>query len=262
LRTVPALLLYLGLLLFSGRVNELFLLPLRALVYLVGSTLVGMLLGDLLYFRSMKLIGLSRAMPLSTTYPFFTLLLALTFLDEEFSWTVVAGALLIAGGAYLLAFPRGAGRFGRGGTAGGVNLGGVALALGAAVCWAVSTVMLRVGLEGVDVTLANALRLSVLLAVLVAMLATKGEAGRVRNYAREYGLRSLGIVFLSGIVGIGLGSFTFVAAVQLAGAAKTSILTASTPLFGVPLSLLLKEKPAARALLGTALTVVGVWLTI
>jgi DME family drug/metabolite transporter len=143
-----------------------------------------------------------------------------------------------------------------------VNLLGVALALFAAFCWATSTILLRVGLEGVDITLANTTRLSVLLVVLSAMMIIQGEAGKIGNYAQAYGLRSLGIVFLAGIVGTGLGTFAFLAAVQRAGAAKASILTAATPLFGVPLSFLLKERPTRRTLLGTAMTVVGVWLTI
>jgi drug/metabolite transporter (DMT)-like permease len=50
--------------------------------------------------------------------------------------------------------------------------------------------------------------------------------------------------------------------VQEAGAAKTSVLTAITPLFGVPFSLILRERLSGRTVLGTALTVVGVGLTI
>jgi drug/metabolite transporter (DMT)-like permease len=34
------------------------------------------------------------------------------------------------------------------------------------------------------------------------------------------------------------------------------------PLFGVPFSLILGERLTARTLLGTALTVAGVWLTV
>ena len=147
-RTVPGLFIYLVLLFFSGRANDVLHLPLRALAFLVGSTLLGMGLGDLLYIRSMKLIGLSRAMPLTSTYPFFTLILALLFLGERLSWAIVGGAVLITGGAYLLAFPRG--KIRSSAEAEG-DLRGVALALVAAICWAVSTVMLRLGLEGVDV---------------------------------------------------------------------------------------------------------------
>jgi len=258
LRTLPALLIYWGILLFSGRAAELLVLPLRAWAYLAGSTLIGLVVGDSIYFQSMKLIGLSRAMPLSTTYPFFTMLLSLLFLDEQFGWTVVGGATLIATGGYLLALHRGRERLAESQATRRVNLVGVTLALSAAVCWSMSTVLLRMGLEEVDATIANVVRLSVLMVALSTMALRLGKIERVR----EYGLRSLGIVFLAGIVGTGLGTFTFLSAVQSAGAAKTSILTATMPLFGVPFSLLLKERPSSRTLVGTGLTMAGVVLTI
>jgi DME family drug/metabolite transporter len=206
----------------------------------------------------MKLIGLSRALPISTTYPFFTLMLALLFLDEELGWALFAGALLIAAGAYLLAFPRGAVQTVHGKGEQGLDLAGVGLAFVAAICWGGSTVLLRVGLEGMDVLVANVIRLTVLSVVLFAMLLGRDKTVRTR----EGGWRSLGIVFLAGIIGTGLGTYVFLASVQEAGAAKTSVLTAITPLFGVPLSLILRERLSGRTVLGTVLTVVGVGLTI
>jgi len=258
LRTIPALLIYWGIVLFTGRVGELLNLPVRAWAYLAGSTLMGLVVGDSIYFQSMKLIGLSRAMPLSTTYPFFTMLLSLLFLDEHFGWTVAGGAALIAAGGYLLALHRGRERLAESQAVRRVNFIGVVLALCAAICWSISTVMLRVGLEQVDTTLANVVRLSVLMAALSTMVLKLGKIERVKGY----GLRSLGIVFLAGIVGTGLGTFAFLTAVQSIGAARTSILTATTPLFGVPFSLLLRERPSSRTLVGTGLTMVGVWLTL
>ena len=258
LRTIPALLIYWGIVLFTGRVGELLNLPVRSWAYLAGSTLIGLVVGDSIYFQSMKLIGLSRAMPLSTTYPFFTMLLSLLFLDERFGWTVIGGAVLIAGGGYLLALHRGKERLVESQAVRRVNSVGVVLALCAALCWSISTVLLRVGLEKADTTLANVVRLSVLMVALFAMTLKLGKIERIK----AYGARSLGIVFLAGIVGTGLGTFTFLTAVQRAGAARTSILTATTPLFGVPFSLLLKERPSSRTLVGTSLTMVGVWLTL
>ena len=267
LRTMPAVLIYWGILLFTGKVSELGQLSLRSWVSLAASALVGLVLGDLVYYRSMKLIGLSRAMPLSTTYPFFTMLLALFFLDEQVGWATAGGAVLIAAGGYFLAIPHKAQHAPSTSLAGQteldqaerkVNLAGVALALTASVCWSVSTVLLRIGLEGVDVVVANAVRLTVLLTVLSALVFKRGGFGKFWNY----GFQSLSIVFLTGIVGMGLGTFAYLMAVQRAGAAKTSILSAMTPLFGVPFSLFLRERPSIRTVAGTVLTMFGVWLTI
>ena len=132
------------------------------------------------------------------------------------------------------------------------------MAILAAMCWGAGTILARMGLEGIDVAVANAIRLSVLTIVFFAMSFRLDTIGQIRRH----GLGSLGIVFTAGIVGAGLGTYAFLTAVQRAGAARTSILTATTPLFGVPFSLVLKEKLSVRKVVGTILTVLGVWLTI
>jgi DME family drug/metabolite transporter len=260
LRTIPALIMYWCVLLFSGRAGEPFRLPLRIWALFTGSTVVGLVVGDLLYFQSMKTIGLSRAMPISTTYPFFTLAFSVLFLDEQFDWIVVLGAVLIAVGAYLLAVPQDVQKDeGDDRSRQRIDLVGVGLAFVAAVCWAASTVMVRAGLSEVDVAVANSVRLSILLVSLLVLLPRQGNhVAQVKSY----GLSTLAVVFLAGILGMGLGTFTFLAAVKHAGAARTSILTASTPLFGLPFSLLLKEKLSARTFVGTVMTVLGVGLAL
>ena len=279
LRTVPAMLVYWGFLLVTGRIGEPFSLPLRSWGFLAGSTLIGLAIGDLLYFQSMKYIGLGRALPLSNVYPFFTILLALLFLNERIDWTVAAGAVLIVSGAYLLAFPRGTrglnarhsdgarhsdvARPSGGAEDGGeLDLKGVAMALAAAVCWGTSTVLLRLGLEDVAVPVANVIRLSILAVILFSLAARQGQLAQAPAYLRREHRATLGIVLLAGVIGMTLGTFTFLAAVQKAGAARTSILTSAMPLFGVPFSLILGERLTARSILGTVLTIGGVWLTI
>jgi len=264
LRTVPALLIYWSLLVFTGKSGVLLELSLRSWAFLAGATVLGLVIGDLIYFESMKYIGLSRALPLSTTYPFFTIILAFSFLDERITWSIVGGAVLIVGGALLLAFPRGmrSARQGIDTEARQSNLKGVTLALGAAALWGTSTVLLRQGLEGVEVTVANTVRLSILAPVLWVLAARRKELHTLGRYTRGEGLKTLGVVTLTGVIGMSLGTFAYLAAVQRAGAARTSVLTSAMPLFGVPFSLLLGEKLTARAVMGTLLTISGVWLTI
>jgi len=256
-RTVPGVAVYLGMLLVSGRGNDLLHLPLRSLAFLVASTLLGLGLGDLLYLRSMKLIGLARAMPLSAIYPFLTLILAALFLGEQLHWAIAGGAALVTAGAYLLAFPRGTRRI-SGRSAQRTDLRGVALALSASICWAISTVILRIGVEGVDLVTANTIRVLLLAIVLFSMVLRQGDLGQLRGYS----FRTLGIIFLAGITGTVLSTFAFLSALQRAGAGKTSILTSTSPFFAVPFSLALGEKLTSRTLLGTTLTVIGIWLTI
>jgi drug/metabolite transporter (DMT)-like permease len=264
LRTIPALAIYWGYLIFTGQCAALLELSGRSWFFLLGATLVGMVIGDLIYFESMKYIGLSRARPLSSIYPFFTILLALLFLNERITWSIVGGATLIVGGGLLLAFPRRTRSMHRGAATvrQQLDLRGVALALSAAVCWGASTILLRQGLEGVEVPVANTVRLSILGLVLWIMAAQRKELRLIGRCTHGKGLWTLGAVMLTGIVGMSLGTFAYLAAVQRAGAARTSVLASSMPLFGVPFSLLLGEKLTARTVVGTLLAIGGVWLTI
>jgi drug/metabolite transporter (DMT)-like permease len=98
LRTIPALAIYWGYLGFTRRCDALLELSGRSWFFLLGATLLGLVIGDLIYFESMKYIGLSRALPLSSIYPFFTIVLALLFLNERITWSIIGGAVLIVGG--------------------------------------------------------------------------------------------------------------------------------------------------------------------
>ena len=166
--------------------------------------------------------------------------------------------MLITGGACLLAFPKGMTQPNPAQVTRKTNLIGVAMAVVAAVCWSASTVLLRIGLESMDVIIANVVRLSVLIIVLLPMAFAQANITQIK----AYGQRALLIIFLSSVVGTTLGTFSFLSAIQRAGAAKTSILAATTPLFGMIFSFFLEEKPSARTLIGTVLSVLGIWLTV
>ena len=256
LRTVPAIALYWGIVLFSGRLSEIAALSSRTWAFLAGSSLIGLIVGDLFYYASMKRIGLARAMPLSAIYPFFTMLFALLFLDETVGWGTAVGALLIIVGSYLLAVPS---RIHRSpSSAQRIDWIGIGMAIISAVCWGASTVMVRVGVDGVSVPVANAIRLSILIVVWLSVAVMQGGLEQVRSLETQ----SLLIVMASGILGAGLGTFAFLSSVHLAGATKTSILTATTPLFGVPLAFVLGERTSMRTVLGTLCSIAGVWLTV
>ena len=222
-RMVPGLCIYLSVLAVSGRMDTLLRIPPRAVGFLIGGALAGM--------------GLA------------------VFLAERFTWIVLAGALLITAGVYLLAFPRGTVQVSSSADR-AVDLRGVGLALAAAAAWSISTVSSRVALNDVDPVIANVVRLSTLVIALFSLLYVRNEITQFR----AHGLRPWGITLLAGVLSTGVSSYAFMMALQRAGAAKTSILSSITPLFGVPLSLVLGEKLTGRMIMGTILTMAGVWL--
>jgi DME family drug/metabolite transporter len=239
-----------------GRAGEVLQVPVGALAGLVGSILIGMAVGDTLYLRAMHAIGVSRALPISTTYPIVTALLAMVFLDEPVTWRTFAGIVLVVGGVYLVAF-RNASRADGARTEPLTGLG-VALALGAALCWSVAPVILRPALLQVDLLVANAIRLPTACIVLILLSLRAGSPGHPFSYGRRTAaLLAFGGLcngFSSGLWLIGLGE---------AGAAKAAALSSTAPIFAAPLAaLFLRERLSAPVLAGTGLTVAGVALVL
>ena len=85
-----------------GKSNVFLGLPANALALSALSGLIGLGVGDTLYMMSLKQIGVSTAVPLTCTYPLFSLLLALIIQPKTVSSEAVVGAVAIVCGIWLL----------------------------------------------------------------------------------------------------------------------------------------------------------------
>ena len=102
-----------------------------------GVTLLANLLGDVLYMASIKAMGVSFAVAVTSTYPLVTIASSSAWLKETLSWSLVSGAVVIILGLNLI-------RRGYSATETGPNLRkGFFLAIIAAVLWGVSDTMIR-----------------------------------------------------------------------------------------------------------------------
>lgn len=240
-----------------GKGQDLVGMPLGNLAGLVISGILGQAMGDAFFVRSMKMIGASRALPISSINPLLTLVLAILLLGERITPLSMAGALLVLSGIYLLAFPYGPlGRMRD--LLGSADRGGIALALAAALCWSISTIIVKQALEGVDLLAAACVRMGT--AFLLLMLLELFQSGG--KTPPGLSRRTMGIMVVAGVIG-SASTFLYLAAVSLAGAAKASILISTSPFFGLPLSLIfLRERINSRILLGTLITVFGIWMVL
>ena len=75
------------------------------MLLIVGSIVVGALLGDTCNVVALRLVGVSRAVPLTSSFPIFTVLFAFLLWGDAPSPVAILGALLVVGGAGLLAVP-------------------------------------------------------------------------------------------------------------------------------------------------------------
>lgn len=265
----------LALALATGRQAGYALLTPERLVFLMGSMIVGGGLGDALYVMSMARIGVCRASPISNAYPAMTLAIGVLLFHETVSVPMLAGLVLVLGGLYLLGRPSpqpvAVAAVARGATIGGgtapvrvaperpdaASTSGVTLALLAAMCWAVSMVMVAPGIEGLDTIMVASVRTPLMALLLWVIVAIRRTWPKLLALSRKEWV----IIVVGGLIGWGLGGVLFLLTVTLAGPSRAAILTSTSPLFALPLGVLfLRERVNVWVLVGTVLTVAGVIL--
>ncbi len=234
------------------------------ILYIVLGVCIGMVTGDTLQYHAIKLIGVSRAMPISGCFPLFTVFFAWLLNGEPIRVRVIGGAVVVMMGVLLISLPkRLPARLGIIAAPAPVvvdraNTIGIVFSLIAAVCWSLATVVQSKALAHSDPITVNLVRMPVAACVLLV-----ASRGRANIPLRQFGARTFLFLILIGIFGTGLASITYLGALKIAGAGKTAVLGATAPLFALPLSVLfLGERPGMRAVFGTLLTVLGIALVI
>jgi DME family drug/metabolite transporter len=239
---------------FFGGAQAITQVPPNAVIMLAVSSVIGIAIGDILYFWSLSQIGASRALPISGTYPLFTWAIAVPLLSEQITASAVIGTALVLIGVYLLSPGEGTAIHADARTQ---RLAAFA-ALGAAALWAVATIMLKIGVqESPHVIVVNAIRLPVA-AIASALIARwQGSPSTWSGYNRKNLPRLIALALYS----TGIGMIVWTLTVDFAGAARAALLNTTAPLIGVPLAVVfLQERVTSKVALGTLLAVFGVWM--
>jgi drug/metabolite transporter (DMT)-like permease len=135
---------------------------------------------------------------------------------------------------------------------------GIGLAFVAALFWAFGTVLLQVGVTGIDPIDANFIRMLFGGLIFVPVFLTSIKLG-MQVPTR----RATKIVIAAGFFGMTLGSLLYTYTVKLIGAPISALLGSTSPLFAVPISVIfLKEKFNIKSVIGALLTVAGVMLVV
>ena len=267
IRCVVSTAFFWSLLPFSGGLRAVAAIQADQWLWLFLSVVMLLIVGDLLYFRSLDLAGVSWTMPVASVNPLWAVLLAALFVDEPLSWSLLAGTLLVIAGLILVSRSTNS----TGSVAGRQQRIGLLLALLASVAWGVGQVILKPAAEGLDAVVANSVRqpMGVLIMLGLALaqgrrpprlLATKSPQS-IWQDLRELDRRSWLTIVAASLVGTGLGSLLFVIAIQSIGAGRTAVLTSTAPLMAIPMAVLwLHERPNRQTLIGALLATAGVVL--
>ncbi len=247
-------------LIFSGSADNLLAASILTVLGVAASGILAYGLGDTIYIRTLGTLGLQVSFPLSQSL-FIALTVAggVVLLDEPFTGGLVAGAALIALGAALLI---------RSNTESSSAAGllsrrdlrpyGLLVVIGA--IWAAATLSLA-GAKGDLTTIAvAAIRTP---AGAVSMLAF-GLLTRPAEIALPFRDRAhIGTIVAAGIVGTLFGSLMYVYSVVEAGAARASVLSATSPLMAFPLGIIfLRHQFRLTSAAGTGLCVLGILLVV
>ncbi len=255
-RAIVSLLFFIVLVPFTGGWQMFDALPARTLIMLALSVLIAQGVGDITFFMAAQRIGMLRTMPIAEANPLITAGLAAIFLGERLTLQVLGGAMLILVGAYLLSSGARAAQTPQ---AGKVDLIGLGLAVLTAVCWAAGYVLLTPVAQAMHPVAVSIFRQAII-AVWFLMIMPK-PLGFRQSRALSRG-ETIMLVLIS-IVSSGLGSFFYVWSMRWAGASLAAVLSATTPVFSTPLSIIfLKEKLTPRIIMGTLLIIGGVWLVL
>lgn len=243
----------------SGKLEILAALPSNALILACISGLIGLGLGDTLYLTSLKMIGVARAVPITCTYPLFSLLWATLLGGENITLQIATGVIIIVLGIWLLGQDR---QRNRGETPRKILVNGIALAVVTAIIWSISISMVNMAIkETPDFDHALAVNIIRVMIIAVFLLVSAPILDRGLSFLK---MRKETFLAFSagGVVALGLGWFflTYSFAVKTPESRAVPI-SSITPLFSTLSGIIfLREKVTKQSVLGSVLIVAGIFL--
>ena len=202
----------------------------------------------LCYFRALQLGDVNKVVPIDKSSTVLTILLALIFLGEGITWLKGAAVVLIAVGTFLMIQKKESG--------GEKSKAWFIYAVLSAVFASLTSILAKVGIEGVESNLATAIRTGVVLLMSwVVVFVTKKQ-----RTVLEIPKKELGFICLSGLA-TGASWLCYYKALQDGFASVVVPIDKLSILVTIAFSyFVFKEKLSKKALLGLALIVAGTLL--
>ncbi|HUT80522.1 MAG TPA: DMT family transporter [Candidatus Bathyarchaeia archaeon] len=289
IRLTFSALFYFILILSMGMLKTTFTMNFKTSLFLVLGTLLGIVIGDVIFYFSQQLIGLSRAYPIASSYPLLTYIVGIILGYEFYGKFRIQGVLLVILGVYIVSSST-EDKLGnlflyqtnnlqstslltdiekmdrRNNSRGLIKkkrhliILGILGAFTTQICWTFGTILMDRGLEvEVPGISANAFRIISVapLAILIFSVSNRGKQKSIFSWKGAI------IVLIAGIIGNTIGGLLYVFALSYSDASTTAAITAAAPLIAAPLSIIfLKERISILLIIGTILTVIGIWLII
>lgn len=283
-RTTVGLITYVIIALIANRFTLIFQFPPQLIGFLLLSSLFGQVMGDTAYFFSQRYMGPAKALAVSLTYPFFTILIDVFFLHGSFNPWILLAAAIICGGVLLIAYSQS----NKQNEPLHINIGkkevilGLTFALIASLSWAIGITFTDLSMTQIDETFSTGRLTSVVgtlvrfpLAVFlltsinfsILFVQKRKEPIHTENRSIDlvkYQIRgrtksSWGWLVAGALIGTSIGLYLYTEAAYIAGAVTMALMTTAGPIFSILLDWMInKEKISPLGLLGIVLTLGGV----
>jgi drug/metabolite transporter (DMT)-like permease len=234
-------------LLFTHR-GLIFDIDVYGFILLLAAMMIGIGLGDTVFFKSIYAIGVSRGVAVSSVYPLMVLLASAYIVGEPITLTDIAGGLSVVSATIIVALSKeestiGSNRY----------LSGIALSLTSALLWSVAIILVSIGVRSVDPLIGNAYRFLILAVAMLPLCR--------RSLAKLKDTRLLLWGSLSGLTGLALGTTVYLESIRLIGAGKATVITGIQPIISAILaSSSLRERLNVRIWVAVTLASIGIIL--
>jgi len=262
-----------------GIFSYIFLLPWILWVMLFLSFLFGQVIGDTAYFKAQKELGTTIALAISMTFPLFTFILSLIFLNRTFEYKIIISIFLIGTGIIIIGKTKISTNENINSPDSSVqpsklssyaSFKSIGCALIASLGWAIGLVIIDYATNQIDLILitngissiiSNIIRFPFALLILILMVWRENKIADGSKYLHSFRKSSQTWLILIGasIIGTSLGAYLYTEAARTAGAIVMSLLASASPLFSLPLTYWLnKERITKYGFLGVISTILGV----
>ncbi len=254
----------------------IFLIPLEIWIFLIISFVFGQVVGDTAYFNAQKELGTTIAIAVSMTFPLFTFILAVLFLNQPFDVRVILSILLIGCGITIIGKSKVASDNNdmankSSETKTLLSLKAIGFGLIASLGWAGGLIIIDFATNEIDQILQSEQSISSIIgnvirfpfaSLMLTSMVLRENYYRKKNEIQNSHKRSLKtyiLLLVGALIGTSLGAYLYTEAARTAGATIMSLIASASPLFALPITYFINnEKISKLGFAGVVLTITGV----
>lgn len=243
--------------------ETIFQAPVEAWIWMTGSGLIGIFIGDAFYFRSLQILGPRLALVMATTAPIFSFVLGMLILNEELTFVAIQGLFLTIAGVTVVVSERKSKKELPGLLPGSISWG-VWCGIGSAICQALGGVLSSRAYTNpeTDQSLCEPVEgsfIRILVAALAALVMMTCNGKLISNLKLIFKWEQIRFIVPATAIGTWLGIWLSQIAFKNTEAAIAQTLMATCPLFALPIVWYSGQyRFTVLSVLGTLVAVIGV----